>query len=357
MWILQESLTKPNVHFLNAMLETLSSNKLSKLTDKKYLCINIIGSGSMGHLLALLLQKTKQITPFETDINDELVIDLYARKPRKSANWKYQSPTATFNQTIQYYSLNQWKQPDLIIICIKSPHLKALCQQLSKLSPSNKIDSSIPILIMMNGMGLIETVLSYFPNNPIFQATTTHGAKIDKDILFHTGSGDTYIGVQQNVGNRQNGQNTEQLKGICKLLNKQLPTVHKSQNIEQSLWRKLLINAVINPLTTIHNINNGQVTNNLAIKNEALQLCDELAPFIKKLYIFDDRLQLFEQVCLIANQTKDNISSMRQDHLKHRLSEIDFITGYLLKTAKTNQIQLPLHTKIYRKIKTLENHF
>jgi len=291
------------------------------------------------------------LSSIQPKIHSQNQINLYTKSIKKGRKIQYQSPTETFDLNIQYSMLNQWKQTDLIIICVKYPQLGELCQQLSSLSAGDKIDGSIPILIMMNGMGVIEIVSSYFPNNPVFQAVTTHGAKFENNSLLHTGYGETQLGGYQS-------EKYEPIKDtLCNLLNTYLPKTIVSNNIEHTLWKKLLINAVINPLTTIHNVDNGQITSNQVIKEKAYHLCQELSSLLCRLNAFEDSQQLFEQVCFIAKQTKNNTSSMLQDHLNRRKSEIDSITGYLLNRAKSMDIELPLHNKIYRKIKRLENHF
>ncbi len=316
-----------------------------------YSIINIIGAGCIGHLLALRFLKMNPHTPLQNKTTSLLKINLYTKTAKQDCKVEYRSPTETFKRTIQYSLLNDWQPPSLVMIAIKSPNLKNLCSQLALLNSSNSLNKATPIVIMMNGMGLMEIVSASLPHNPIFQAVTTHGARIEEKCLFHTGYGDTYIGSQQN------GKNYEVQKQVCELLEKYLPIVHRSKNIEQTLWKKLLINSIINPLTTIHNIENGQITAYSSIKHECYQLCLELIPFIQKLDILEEGDSLFEHVCLVVKQTKNNISSMRQDHLKCQLSEIDSITGYLLNEARKLYIELPLHTEIYRKIKRLENHF
>ena len=285
------------------------------------------------------------------EIAPKIEVHLYTRNIQEKCNLQYQSPAETFELAIQYSILDKWKQPDLIIICVKHPQLDTLCQQLSKLKSYDEIDVATPILIMMNGMGLLEMVMSYFPDNPIFQAVTTHGAKFGQKRLVHSGYGESHLGGYLDEKYKKH-------KGILvELLNAYLPKTFASNNIEQTLWKKLLINAIINPLTSIHNVENGQIISNPSIKQESYLLCQELSPLLYQLDTFEDNQQLFEQVCLIAKQTKNNTSSMRQDHLNFRKSEIDSITGYLLNKAKSMNIDLPLHNKIYRKIKRLENHF
>ena len=45
---------------------------------------------------------------------------------------------------------------------------------------------------------------------------------------------------------------------------------------------------------------------------------------------------------------------MHQDVANNRLTEIDFITGYLIKQAEKLAIAVPANQRLYKKIKQLE---
>ena len=63
----------------------------------------------------------------------------------------------------------------------------------------------------------------------------------------------------------------------------------------------------------------------------------------------------FELVMEVAKLTGDNISSMLQDVMKGRKTEIDFINGAIINLGKKKNIKTPLNETIYHLIKTLEN--
>ena len=52
--------------------------------------------------------------------------------------------------------------------------------------------------------------------------------------------------------------------------------------------------------------------------------------------------------------SSENISSMLQDHLKGKKSEIDYINGAICKLAKKHNLQVPVNTTITSIIKALE---
>lgn len=308
----------------------------------------------MGHLMTMRINHKCIDSNYENLNSDSSLTKLTARLITKHHNSvatiNYTSPNEQYSDDIHYFALNSWEASDVIIITIKAPQLEGLCKKLAELTQLNKISSDTPIILMMNGMGLIELVESYLPNSPVFHAVTTHGVKFEKNVLIHNGRGDTYVGSLHQ-------KSFPHLKSLCAMLDRYLPKVYESQDIQAKLWRKLFINSVINPLTTIYQVNNGAISSDSHLNREALLLCNELTPIVSHTNTYENAEQLFTQVCKIAEQTQNNISSMWQDHLNQRVSEIDSITGYVLKQANRLGVSLPLHSEIYRKIKRLENQF
>ena len=308
--------------------------------------INIIGSGSMGHLwTAYLLDK-------------QVDVYLYARQPKDSQQYTVQSPQRRFTCKITHHSLTNWRTADLIIISVKATALESLCVELKSCIELKTINhSQAPIILMMNGMGIIEIAKQYFPDTPIYQASTSHGARLDKKNLFHTGKGETLIGETQAGkidNNNLSPQNINSITSLIEQLNQALPKTRWNTNHQEALWTKLLINSIINPLTAIYKVPNGGLLTNKKINQQAKRLTKQLNPIIQKYLPSQNWQSIFEKVELVANQTYTNVSSMRQDILMGRKTEIDFITGYLLKMAAELQIILPEHEKIVNQIKILE---
>ncbi len=108
------------------------------------------------------------------------------------------------------------------------------------------------------------------------------------------------------------------------------------------IYRKLLINAVINPLTAIWRIPNGE----LLASEGRLQLMREL--FREATMVYDacgvtydeDAWDNILEVCRI---TAGNISSMLADVLASRTTEIRWINGSLVEMAERTGTSVPLH--------------
>jgi 2-dehydropantoate 2-reductase len=108
--------------------------------------------------------------------------------------------------------------------------------------------------------------------------------------------------------------------------------------------RKLAINAVINPATALHNVNNGGLLSD-TLRDEAMLACNEVADILRS--IGDAALadQVHDIVTRVARETAANTSSMRADVMAGRGTEVEAILGYLLEYLKA-QAQAPVATPL-----------
>ena len=298
--------------------------------------INIIGAGSIGHLWAIHLKQMK------------VDIRLYSKSKKPPQIVELYSKNTTTQCHLDYHGFSDWRKSDLVIISVKANYLKNLCEVLTQ---HTALCSTT--ILMMNGMGIVKIVKDIFPRATIYQASTTHGARLAENKLIHTGSGETLIGLEQQ--DQLKPKTPPLMANIVRYLNSALPSTKWSKNHKQVLWRKLLINSIINPLTCVHNVNNGKIVADTIINKQAKNLTLELAPLIA-IYLPGENWQsIFEKVESVANQTYTNISSMRQDILAGRLTEIDFISGYVINKAKKHGVHLPDHEKLINRVKLLES--
>ena len=302
--------------------------------------VNIIGSGSMGHLWAAYI--TKQGIPNS----------LYTNQQAHSKQSQLTSSQESFVFKANYKQWHDWCDSDLIIICVKCYSLEEVCIQLKQ-----KINSSSPIILMMNGMGLVELVESYLTNRLVFQASTTHGVHIQKEksitLVNHTGMGETLIGYTSDSTQESTTDNI--LKDIISDLNICLAPVVFSKHHYETLLVKLYVNSVINPITSIYQVKNGALLEDDVIRAHALKLTKQLHPLIKQLTPNETWETIWQKIAMIAENTKKNLSSMYQDLLNKKPTEIEFITGYLLRISDQHGLDLSEHRHIFNQVKALEN--
>lgn len=230
---------------------------------------------------------------------------------------------------------------DLIVVTVKAWQVESAIEPLLPY-----INTDTIIMLMHNGMGTAQLIETKLADNPLIAATTTHGAyKPSKEQVLHTGQGNTQLGGFNAKG--------DQCDFLAEVMNHALPEVNWNPNINAALWTKLAINCAINPLTAIHQCKNGA----LAAPEFATELANitrELVEIMNKEGIKVDFDSLHTTVMQVVNATAANYSSMRQDVYHQRRTEIDFITGYLLKAAEKHHISTPENAKLYQRIKQIE---
>ena len=124
-------------------------------------------------------------------------------------------------------------------------------------------------------------------------------------------------------------------------------------HIDKSLWLKLAINCAINPLSALQRCQNGELASpQLAPRVTAL--CEEIMRVSAAAGFAGVTAELPGQVMAVIRATADNRSSMLQDVLAGRPTEIEYITGHLLRVARQHGVAVPHNEAVYRSILTLD---
>lgn len=207
------------------------------------------------------------------------------------------------------------------------------------------------IVCLQNGIGHVETLTEFIPEERILLAVTTEGAlKRSETQAEHTGRGLTWIGCASPNDNER--AEAAQKKWV-ELLEIAGFEAFLSKNITSRIWHKLLVNAIINPLTAILQVANGELPGLPQAQQLMRALFDEGTALAAALRIELDP-DLWEQLLEVCRRTSANRSSMLQDVLAGRPTEINAINGGLLEKAGTLGLSMPTHLAVYRLVKALE---
>ena len=123
--------------------------------------------------------------------------------------------------------------------------------------------------------------------------------------------------------------------------NKQFPLQY-IDDAESMLLHKAFFNCLINPLTYILQIKNGELLSNAQAYALLKNLYNELiAVFSKEIVVS------FEEVEMLCQKTSANTSSMFGDRLARRKTEIDTIVGAMLRRAEKKGKDLPILRTLY----------
>lgn len=203
------------------------------------------------------------------------------------------------------------------------------------------------IVLCHNGMGTLTLAQQLLqPQQKLWFASTTHGAlKTGNHRLEHTGLGRTVIGPVNATA--------QQSTAPAALIQAALGPVDVVADILPVLWQKLAINAVINPLTALLMLPNGELTKP-QYQQQIDQLIAEFCLVAKTHGQTFDPVALVKTVLAVAAATSNNFSSMQQDRLLQRPDELEYITGYLLKAAAESGLTLPSHQQLYQQLRAVK---
>ncbi len=293
--------------------------------------ITVLGPGAVGSLWACYLQKAGHNVSLWTrnSIPFELSFSLNAKE----------NSSHSFSCNVQ----KLLPQCDLLFITVKAWQVESALLPLLPLLSKDTI-----LLFMHNGMGAIDAIKERVNHHPVLQATTTHGAlKENNHTVKHTGLGQTVIGPFNSLGN--------QCQFIQEVLSHSLPSIEWNPEIKIALWKKLAINCAINPLTAIHQCQNGHLAHS-DIHQDVIRICSEVQQVLQQENVEWTETELVSIVNQVISATSENYSSMNRDCFYQRKTEIDYITGYLLQKAEQHGISAPTNQTLYNQIKQLEEN-
>lgn len=295
--------------------------------------IGILGNGAIGNLLALKCHKLHQ--PFSLLTRDRKPFLLSATDINRQQ----------FTIPIHSADVSQVKLFDLVILPVKAYQvIPALLQMADTLTPRQTL------VLVHNGMGVLDEAQALLPHIPLIAATTSHAAyKPDMTQVHETGIGTTHCGYvkQPEIAGSH---------AIVSLLDDLLAPCTWHPDINAPLWHKLAINAVINPLTALHQIKNGQLAQP-AYKVIIADLCAETAKVMQTSGYPVTPIDLIKTVNQVIKSSANNYSSMFQDILHARKTEINFINGYLVRQGQKLGIHTPNHSRLQNAILQREAHY
>ncbi len=240
------------------------------------------------------------------------------------------------------HNIEKLSESDLVIFTVKAWQVEEATTPLLQY-----LDSDTILMFMHNGMGAVDNIATKINAHPVVLATTTQAAfKPGKNNVCHTGLGQTQLGAFNQTG--------QQCTFLVDVLDNALPAVSWNPKITAALWTKLAINCAINPLTGLEQIKNGELADKRFSKVLS-SIIKELTQVMQAEGITCSFDELETSVNKVIQATAKNNSSMKQDMFYQRKTEIDFITGHLIKTALKHQIKVPVNQKLFDQVKEQEN--
>lgn len=204
------------------------------------------------------------------------------------------------------------------------------------------------VMSLQNGYGNIERIAEHVKRSSIIAGTTSHGASMrSPGRVRHAGGGDTHIGWVAN-------EDEDRINGIAETLRRAGFVTAVEKNVMELIWSKLIINVGINALTAV-----------LKVKNRELLRIDEARELLRMAVLeavevaaaegvrFDGE-EMVDKVMGVAFATGDNTSSMLQDILNRRKTEIDTINGAIVEEGGKHHLETKVNCVLTNLVRAME---
>lgn len=269
--------------------------------------IAIIGAGAIGMLFASYLSRTFSINLYTRSADQAAEINQNGLLLLKETNIT-KSP-------INAFPISQWTGTEnFTIITVKQYQLREILDRI------NSIDKTESLLFIQNGMGHLKFLAELNVKN-IFVGSVEHGAnRLNAYTVSHNGIGPINAAVYKG--------NPKKLHDFAD----RVPTDFKitlKPDYYEMLLNKLIANAVINPLTAILRVKNGELLKNPYYSSLVKNLFDEISTILE----LKNPDNYFLNIVNICEKTADNRSSMLKDVESGGITEVDAILGYILEEA------------------------
>ncbi|MCW3981961.1 MAG: 2-dehydropantoate 2-reductase [Candidatus Bathyarchaeota archaeon] len=288
--------------------------------------IFLLGAGAIGSVYGVLLSKRNNVTLIGNSAYTEAV------------QKRGLSISGDLNVTVHAKAdteIRQIPEEALIVLTTKAHDSAEAARKMNKFLRRDTL-----ILILQNGLGNKDIIKRALSREATLLRGVTEMAAEHLDYgKVRFWEGDTII------------EHSEDAVKIAKLFCDSGVKTRLSRNFATDLWSKLITNCVVNPLTAIFRVRNSEVIVE-SLRTVRHTIIDECAKIAEA-----------EEVALPRNLEKtlderiakySNFSSMAQDIIKGRKTEIDFLNGKIVELGKRHLIPTPINEAVARLIRFME---
>lgn len=238
---------------------------------------------------------------------------------------------------------------DIVILTVKSFDTGA-----AALEAMPMVGTDTVVVSIQNGLGNIETLTKIFGNEKIISGMAIFGA-----ILNEPGNVNVTVIASETLVGELDGSITSRVEDIVKMLDSAGIPTKASDNIKRDIWHKVLYNIALNPLSAIFGVSYGEIADNSHTRWLAEQMITEAVQVAKfsgqhlDIDTADDYLDILWNKKLPP--TREHKSSMLQDILRGKKTEIDYINGAIIRLGAEHGIDTPYNSAVVRMVKAKES--
>lgn len=299
--------------------------------------ILVIGAGAMGSIYGGRLSLNNEV--FLVD-NNKAVVDTINQNglilEEGGKDNKY-SPKAVA-------STEGLETADLIILFVKALYSRSALEANKRV-----IGPDTYVMTLQNGSGHEDILSEFVPKERIIIGTTEdNGAVLSPGHIRHGGKGNTNVGMLVN--------DTE---GFLPKLKEAFDScgfnVKIHDNIQQLIWNKLFVNVAFSAVTGVLKSDMGFIAKCDNAMNLSKMLLHEAVTVAHALGLEADEGKLLDEIKSVSENSPNGVTSICADLRAGRKTEVDTISGSVVRAAKKCGVDVPCHEFIVNLIHAMES--
>lgn len=232
---------------------------------------------------------------------------------------------------------------DLIILFVKAIFSKTALENNRHL-----IGPNTRILTLQNGAGHEDLLKQFVPEDRVIIGTTEdNGAVLDFGHVRRGG-----------VGNTNTGMLVEDTEGFLPKLKEAFDgcgfNVKIHENIQQLIWDKLFTNVSLSAVTGILQVDMGYIAGNEYAWKMTTRLIHEAVTVAEAMGLTCDEEAITEKVRKTSQGSPNGRTSIRVDLEVGRRTEVDTISGAVVRAAAKVNVSVPTHEFVVHMVHAME---
>jgi 2-dehydropantoate 2-reductase len=254
-----------------------------------------------------------------------------------------------FHETIQVKAssdLSTLKDADLVLLSVKSLDTERTLAEVKSVLPNKAV-----ILSLQNGVANID-IASKMIANPVYAAVVYVAAgMIGQSTMKHHGRGELLVG---SLG-AASASDDQSLSEICGLFEGAGVPCSIAPQIKRDMWLKFLVNCSFNAISGIGQISYGEMVKS----PEIVKLIEEITKeFLAIAALEGVKISMSEALAAndsIATTMVTQVSSTAQDLARGKMTEMDFLNGYIVELGKRYGVPTPYNESVHALVKMMES--
>ena len=233
---------------------------------------------------------------------------------------------------------------DLVLVFVKAMFTQeALEKNRALLGPQTYL------MTLQNGVGHEETLLRYTDKAHVILGMTQHNSSVlDNGYVDHGGAGRTVIGLPEG--------DSDVLKPIAEMLSVSGFPCEVSNKVKKDIWEKLFLNTAASSLTGILQMPLGYIAENPSARWLMERLAEEAVRTANAEIGAQFRTEdVVRSIRTVLTNAKEGYTSVYADIKNGHRTEVDTISGSVVRAARRQQIAVPYHEAVVAILHALED--